>query len=481
MLARRVGPLVSSPGLKAALAQVNGVLLFQEGRPAEAAQAMFDGAASLACDDGGATEAMMARGVLGLWLNAADLQTALAHPDAALTPLAGQVLRFTRALRRLQDGMSTALELPASPSVGRCPPGDPFWVNLVLFDLVRGDLRGARDRAAGLVAEHRQTGLASRLAHALTFLAFVQGALGERHDAKASAVEGLQISADTGLTGWSVILAGVAGWVAAMTGDEQACRAYAGDARTRAAGAWSTPAVFADWALARLDVGLGRYQGALDRLQALVDGPARHHVLQLYACADHVEAAVRAGRPELAAGPLARLTAWAQAAGQPWVTAVAARCAALAVHGDHAETLYLRAVAAHEAGDPPFERARTSLAYGEWLRRHQRRADAREHLFAAAAGFARLGARPWQERTEAGLRAVGAAAPALAADDPLARLTAQELQVVRLAAAGASNKQIGAALFLSPRTVGYHLYKAFPKLGVTSREELSRYALCAVD
>ena len=87
-----------------------------------------------------------------------------------------------------------------------------------------------------------------------------------------------------------------------------------------------------------------------------------------------------------------------------------------------------------------------------------------------------MGARPWQDRAEAELRAAGAGAAAVSAADPLARLTPQELQVVRLAAAGASNKQIGAQLFLSPRTVGYHLYKAFPKLGVTAREELARYA-----
>jgi DNA-binding NarL/FixJ family response regulator len=87
-----------------------------------------------------------------------------------------------------------------------------------------------------------------------------------------------------------------------------------------------------------------------------------------------------------------------------------------------------------------------------------------------------MGARPWQDRAESELRAAGAAAPAVSPADPLARLTPQELQVVRLAAAGASNKQIGSQLFLSPRTVGYHLYRAFPKLGVTSRDELARYA-----
>src|SRR5262249_29243733 len=132
--------------------------------------------------------------------------------------------------------------------------------------------------------------------------------------------------------------------------------------------------------------------------------------------------------------------------------------------------------AAHEGDGRPFEQARTRLLYGEWLRRSQRRADAREHLLAAAAAFARMGARPWQDRAEAELRAAGAAAPVVTAGNPLARLTPQELQVVRLAAAGAANQQIGAQLLLSPRTVGHHLGKAFPKLGVATREELGRYA-----
>ena len=156
---------------------------------------------------------------------------------------------------------------------------------------------------------------------------------------------------------------------------------------------------------------------------------------------------------------------------------MAARCTALAAGDADAEPLWRQAIAAHEGDGRPFEQARTCLLYGEWLRRNQRRAEARQHLRAAAGAFARMGARPWQDRAEAELRAAGAGVPAVGAADPLARLTPQELQVVRLAAAGASNKQIGAQLFLSPRTVGFHLYRAFPKLGVTSREELARYAM----
>jgi len=225
-----------------------------------------------------------------------------------------------------------------------------------------------------------------------------------------------------------------------------------------------------------LDLGCGRYQSALEWMQAATYGPARRNPEVLYAYPVHVEAAVRAGRTDLAARPLAQFTAWAGGIRQRWATAVAARCAALTSDDADAEPLWWEAVAAHEGDGRPFEQARTRLLYGEWLRRNQRRADAREHLLAAAAAFVQMGARPWQHRAEAELRAAGAAPLAVAADDPLARLTPQELQVVRLAAAGASNKQIGAQLFLSPRTVGFHLYRAFPKLGVTTRQELARYA-----
>jgi DNA-binding CsgD family transcriptional regulator len=134
-------------------------------------------------------------------------------------------------------------------------------------------------------------------------------------------------------------------------------------------------------------------------------------------------------------------------------------------------------------GTHPFERARTDLLHGEWLRRARRRSEARGPLRAAADAFGELGATPWAERARAELRATGETRSTStmtgAAPDQFAELTPQELQVVRLAAAGLSNRDIGAQLFLSPRTVGYHLYKAFPKLGVASRAQLVRLDLPA--
>jgi DNA-binding NarL/FixJ family response regulator len=116
----------------------------------------------------------------------------------------------------------------------------------------------------------------------------------------------------------------------------------------------------------------------------------------------------------------------------------------------------------------PFERARTLLAFGERLRRAKQRAEAREPLTAALDAFERLGARPWATRAANELRATG-----IHRERPgAARLTAQQRQIAQLAATGLSNKEIGERLFLSARTVGYHLYQIFPKLGITSRAAL---------
>ena len=128
----------------------------------------------------------------------------------------------------------------------------------------------------------------------------------------------------------------------------------------------------------------------------------------------------------------------------------------------------------HRDINRPTALARTELLYGEWLRRVRRRSEAREPLRAALRVFEVIGARSWAERARTELRATGesfAAADELTAGQT--QLTPQELQVVRLAATGLSNRDIGGQLFISPRTVGYHLYKAFPKLGVAGRHELA--------
>src|SRR5215472_3196604 len=475
-LARQAGQLVADPAAAVTLARVRAQLEFEAGRPADAAGILLEWAAMLGPADPGTAQAVVAEAVHVLWLNAGPAHPELERQAAAMTPPVGaRLVEFLQVVRRLQDGdIHTPVTFPATLDHRSLPFFAGF--SQLFFDFVRGDVPAVGRRAAGMAAECRDTGIAGLLAYALVYLADTQGLRGEFLDAIATAEEGLRIAADTGQTHVTRELASTAAGLAAITGDEEACRARAAQVRELSAGVQTLALAGADCALAMLDLGCGRYRSALDWMRAATYGPARRNPEVLYAYPVHVEAAVRAGRTDLAARPLAQFTAWADAIGQQWATAVAARCAALTADDSDAEPLYRKAIATHEGDGRPFEQARTRLLYGEWLRRNRRRADAREHLLAAAAAFARMGARPWQDRAEAELRAAGAAPLAVAADDPLARLTPQELQVVRLAAAGASNKQIGAQLFLSPRTVGFHLYRAFPKLGVTGREELARYA-----
>ena len=474
-LARQAGQLVTDPAAAAALARVRAQLEFEAGWPADSVGILLEWAALLGPADPGAAEVVLAEAVHILWLAAGPAHPELERRAAAMTPVGARLVEFLQAVRRLQDGdTDVPVTVPATPDPGSRPLLARF--SQLFFDFVRGDVPAVGRRAADMAAECRDAGIAGLLAYALVYLATAQLLHGEFLDATATAEEGLRIAADTGQTHVTRELASTAAGLAAITGDEEACRARAAQVRELSAGVQTLAPAGADCALAMLDLGCGRYQSALDWMRAATSGPARRNPEVLYAYPVHVEAAVRAGRTDLAARPLAQFTAWAGGIGQRWATAVAARCAALTADDADAEPLWREAIAAHEGDGRPFEQARTRLLYGEWLRRNRRRADAREHLLAGAAAFARMGARPWQERAEAELRAAGAGAPTVTADDPLARLTPQELQVVRLAAAGASNKQIGGQLFLSPRTVGFHLYRAFPKLGVTTREELARYA-----
>ncbi len=475
-LAGQAGQLVTDPAAAMVMARVYAQLEFEAGRAADSVRILLEWATLLGAADPGAAEAVLAGAVHMLWLAAGPAHPELERRAAAMTPPVGaRLVEFLQAVRRLQDGdTDVPVTVPATPDPGSLPFLAGF--SQLFFDFVRGDVSAVGRRAADMAAECRDAGIAGLLAYALVYLATAQGLHGEFLDAIATAEEGLRIAADTGQTNVTRELASTAAGLAAITGDEEACRARAAQVRELSAGVQTLAPAGADCALAMLDLGCGRYQSALDWMRAATCGPARRNPEVLYVYPVHVEAAVRAGRTDLAARPLAQFTAWAGAIGQRWATAVAARCAALTADDADAEPLWREAITAHEGDGRPFEQARTRLLYGEWLRRNRHRAGAREHLLAAAAAFARMGARPWQERAEAELRAAGAGAPAVTADDPLARLTPQELQVVRLAAAGASNKQIGAQLFLSPRTVGFHLYRAFPKLGVTTREELARYA-----
>jgi len=191
------------------------------------------------------------------------------------------------------------------------------------------------------------------------------------------------------------------------------------------------------------------------------------------ATGDLVEACVQADRAADATEAVRNLDAFAEPAAPGWAHALAARCRAMVADGPEAASGFEAALGFLVDVDRPFDTARTRLAYGGFLRRQRKRAEARQHLRAAVETFERLGAEPWAERARIELRATGETARKRDVDT-FGQLTPQETQIARLVGAGNSNKDVAAQLFLSPRTVEYHLAKVFNKLGISSRAELIR-------
>jgi ATP/maltotriose-dependent transcriptional regulator MalT len=305
----------------------------------------------------------------------------------------------------------------------------------------------------------------------LAVLAMANMMLGRYRDALISATEARQLARDLGQRFWANWACVALAHLAAIEGDEQRCREYADEVLP--AGQSAVLVVWMDAALALLDLGQGRVADAFGRLDAIASGPTQQDPVVPRTAPDLVETAVRVGRPDRAAEAFACCARWAPLVGQPWIAALQARCQALIAPDAEAEQHYQRALKLHEHDTRPFDRARTELVYGEWLRRSRRKREARIHLRAALQAFEALRARPWADRARTELVASGAPAPRTVSHDIFAALTPQEFQITRLAARGLQNNDIAAQLFLSPRTVAYHLYNAYPKLGIRSRAELS--------
>jgi DNA-binding CsgD family transcriptional regulator len=189
--------------------------------------------------------------------------------------------------------------------------------------------------------------------------------------------------------------------------------------------------------------------------------------------AEVIEAAVRAGTPELARDMCSRLTEMATVSGTDWARGIAARSEALLADDDRAEGLYVEAIDRLGRSRIAVDLARAHLLYGEWLRRQRRRVDARAELRVAHDRFSEFGMEAFAERARVELEATGEHARRRTIDS-LDQLTPQEAQITRLVALGNTNREIAAQLFISPSTVEYHLRKVFRKLGVKSRTQLAR-------
>ena len=299
-------------------------------------------------------------------------------------------------------------------------------------------------------------------------LALSEVLLGHWPSAAAHAGEAARFARETGQPNMASLPLGWLALLAAYRGDTENLAAHLADAQEVLP---LHPMVVSQdalhWARAVSEAAAGEPSVAMEHLRRVVS-PG----VCLLSSLDRVEIAVQAGQGDQGREWLAPLATFAETTGAPWAQARVAHCEALLGDVEFAAAHYERSLEHHRQARRPFERARAELGYGELLRRGGRRVDARSHLRTALTTFDELGAKRWVERAQQELRASGEkirrAHPTAAA-----QLTAQELQVTKLVTAGLSNREVAAQLFVSPRTVDFHLRNVFTKLGVTSRSQLA--------
>ncbi|MFF0328850.1 LuxR C-terminal-related transcriptional regulator [Nonomuraea angiospora] len=490
-LATRATELSAEPSTLASAARVLATVEAEIGSPAKAARMLLDSAARI--DDDHATAIVMIADAIRLFGYSGD--EGLAGQIAAAVWAAPAASHVSSRVARSEGQPTWSAPLARSlPPLAKIMAGGPFSgfaaigelvehtpalatqqaITATSLGLMAADAGAALRLTSTLVADCRHQDLMGLLPYALQLQSHALLLSGRNAEALRQATEGLKLAGDLGQTHRAGHLSGVVALIAAMNGDEKRCRAYA-ESSLACCADHDAPAsaALATWALGLLELGLGRASAAVAHLERVVAGPAHHPVVAVRCAADLVDAAVQADLPGAAVEPLALLEQWARDTRQRWIGAVALRCRALVAPDGEAEPLFVGALDLHGPSQASFQRARTELAYGQWLRRTRRRSEARSHLRAAHAAFEQLGGLPWAERAATELSAAGEPSPAEPLPAALRGLTPQERHVVFLAAQGASNREIAARLFLSPRTVGYHLYRAFPKLGITSRTELA--------
>jgi len=463
---------------RAQLLHLRGVIELRTGSVREAC-AMFLAAAD-ACTDPSLTlemlaEAAEAASLCGDMAAMTEIGQRSVHLSAG-DELGGFRLTLLRALARLYAGDHHDAQVLFADALHRAAtltdPRALLWA-ADAASLSKG-LGAGLPYASRAVDLARQNGLLSVLPLALRRQAAEFMSLSQFDLADAAAQEGYRLALDLGYFS-SGLLAYIAA-VEAIRGHEQDARRHAADALTLAQqrSSWF-PAVLIEWTLGLIDLAAGRPAEAADRLFAITRSqyPDRDPVA-LEVMPDAVEAGVRAGLRDQAAERLETFRRLVKAAPAQPRLALLARCEALLGARDP-DQAFTEAIAL-SPGLPALQRARTELLYGEWLRRERRRTDSRVHLRAALESFRTMGAVPWADRAEAELRASGETARKRDLSTA-GQLTPQELQIARLVAGGLANKEIAAQLYLSPRTVDYHLRKVFTKLGITSRTELVRDGL----
>ncbi|WP_369147903.1 AAA family ATPase [Streptomyces sp. R44] len=466
-LTDRINALALDQGMLADFARVRAIVELDRGSPGQAARILLE------CADRLGRSADLAP------VLTEAVQTAQSSGDRRL--MADVAARLPEspeyAMARAMTGPLDAVRDTMRHAQAGDGGGEAGFAERVLagtYSQLFADHRTTLDIAVACVRDCRAQDVVGWLHTTLHLLAEAHMSLGLHEEARSAAMEGLAVAQQFGRRHRETYLHATLATLAALQGGQEQCTDLSTAALDYAdAHGIDLAAAHAHRALGLLDLGLGDAASALTHLEA-ARSRVGHPALAAFLLPDLVEAAIRAGQRERATEPATLLAQWAQAARQPAALALSHRCQALTAPDDQAEQHFKDALRLHDEGTTqPFERARTELLYGEWLRRERRRTDARNHLRTALETFDRLDAPPWASRARTELQATGETTDPDSRPDPLlSRLSPQEREVIRLAATGATNRQIATQLFLSPRTVGHHLYRAFPKLGITTRTEL---------
>jgi DNA-binding CsgD family transcriptional regulator len=327
------------------------------------------------------------------------------------------------------------------------------------------------------VAAHRETRALPELAYALFFLAELEFRVGRLAAAFAAAQESVRLAEQTHRELQMMSSLTVLATIEAVLGRAEDARTHATLGLAMAGAIFNLTFVSrANATLGLLALTSGRPQEAVSHLELVRHAGQRSDNREpslLEWMPDLIDAYVRVGRDDDAAELLNQFETYAQATDRAWALGASARFRGLLVERDDVDVWFEQARAYHDETERPFELARTELSWGERLRRDGRRANARPHLRSALETFERVGAVPWAERARTELRATGETARKR---DPSAveRLTPQELQVALAIGEGRTNREAAAALFLSPKTIEYHLHNVYRKLDVRSRAELVR-------
>ncbi|MEV6235527.1 AAA family ATPase [Lentzea sp. NPDC051838] len=393
-----------------------------------------------------------------------------AGEDGGLLALVARVLlapaeHAAQAREQLPGLLRFVRESYLSDDVERSPSRPQIIIGLGLMTESVHDPAAALDCWNMGVTHFRRAGMPGDEAWMLHERARIRVVLGEVRDALTDAGFAQEVGTALGLRVVAAFSAATSAMAHAWRGDDQRALTALDDS-TALAGTDRLVVLKAraSWAAGLVALNQNRHEDAWTALSAA----QAHHTTRLWSLGDLTEAAVRAGRIDEVRPVLERACATKSAFASPHLDNLVHR--SLAQTGDDPEQHFALALAAESPA--ALEVARTRLAYGQWLRRTRRIVDARDQLGAALRAFDAAGARPWADRAASELRAAGSAPARAKAPKPLNGLTAQELQIARLAAAGMTNKEIADQVYVSHRTVGTHLYKIFPKLGITNRTQL---------